>query len=163
MKWLDSPTKGTFKIVVKESDRSHAPSIEQKKLKSDFFMATYPDGYRVKVLEASESGTLEKTILLGMDASSKKVLISFDKTRETDLSNVSAVQYRQLHPELYKENKIILDNRNGLLYEKQDGSYEKTSFFLQNDILTTISLTAPLTHRDFDKDYAYILDSFFWK
>jgi hypothetical protein len=163
VKWLGSPAKGTFKTLVKEPDPSKTLNIEPKKLDSKFFMVKYPDDYTVKVKEASDSGMLEKIILLGAGMSSKKLLISSDKTQETDLANISAVQYRRLKPTLYLEKTVILDDRNGLLYERRDGSYEKTAFFLRDGIVTVISLTAPLVNKDFDKDYTYIFDNFFWK
>ncbi len=163
VKWLGSPAKGTFKTLVKEPDRFKTLNIEPKKLDGNFFTVTYPDDYRVKVHEASDSGTLEKIILLGAGMSSKKLLISSDKTQETDLSNISAVQHRRPKSALYQEKTITLDGRDGLLYERKDGSYEKTAFFLQDGIVTVISLTAPLAHEDFNKDYAYIFDNFFWK
>jgi len=160
IKWFSSPAKGTFKTLVKESNRLN---IELKKLDGNFFTVKYPDDYTVKVKEASDSGMLEKIILLGTGMSSKKLLISSDKTQETDLSNISAVQYRRLKSTLYLEKTILLDGRSGLLYERKDGSYEKTAFFLQSDIITVISLTAPLVNKDFDKDYTYIFDNFSWK
>ena len=160
IKWFGSPAKGTFKTLIKESNRLN---IEPKKLDGNFFTVKYPDDYTVKVHEASGSGMLEKTILLGTGMSSKKLLISVDKIQETSLVNISGVQYRQLKSTLYSEKTILLDGRSGLLYERKDGSYEKTAFFLQDGMVTVISLTAPLVNRDFDKDYSYILDSFVWK
>ena len=161
IKWFGLPAKGTFRTLIKKSNSPQ--NIEPKKLDGNFFTVKYPDDYNVKVKEASDSGTLEKIILLGAGMSSKKLLISVDKTQETNLFDISGIQYRRLKSALYSEKTILLDGRSGLLYERKDGSYEKTAFFLRGDILTVISLTAPSVNKDFDKDYSYILDSFFWK
>ena len=163
IKWSGSPAKGTFRTMIKKSNSPQTVNIKPKKLDGNFFTVKYPDDYTVKAHEASDSGILEKIILLGAGMSSKKLLISSDKTQETDLSNISAVQYRRLKSTLYLEKTILLDGRSGLLYERKDGSYEKTAFFLQSDIITVISLTAPLVNKDFDKDYTYIFDNFSWK
>lgn len=163
IKWSGSPAKGTFKTLVKESNRSQIENIEPKKLNGNYFTVKYPYDYTVKVQESSDSGTLEKFILLGAGMSSKKLLISFDKTMETDISNISGVKNRRLKPALYLEKTIMLDGRNGLLYEKKDSSYEKTAFFLNNGLVATVSLTAPLANEDLNEDHAYILDNYFWK
>lgn len=160
--WLRAPSKGTFKTVVKESPAQTLGSGSQK-FDGTLFTVTYPDGFSLKDEVASDSGTLEKIILLGTDVSSKKVTISSEQTKESDLSNISAVQYRRLNFKRYLEKPIELHGRNGLLYERLEDSYEKTALFLQDGIVTVIALTAPLIHTDFDKDYTALLDNFFWK
>jgi len=161
IKWISSPAKGTVKTLTEKPD-SHQTTNPQK-LEGNFFIVKYPADYTVKVHEASDSGILEKAILLGTDASSKELLISFNKTQETDLSNIAAIQYRRLKSTLYLEKNVALDGRNGLLYERKDSSYEKTAFFIRDGIMTVISLTAPFANEDLNKDYTYIFDNFFWK
>ena len=161
--WLKAPAKGTFKTVVKDQIRTQAVRTGPQQFDGTIFTVPYPDGYAFKDETASDSGILEKVILLGTDASSKKVTISSEQTIETDLSNISGVKYRQLNPKRYLEKPIELHGRNGLLYERLEDSYEKTAFFLQNGIVTVIALTAPLIHTDFDKDYTALLDNFSWK
>lgn len=118
----------------------------------------YPNSYELKTNESTTSGILEKAVLLGTGVSSKKLAITAVETPNgNSLDDVSGVQMRRLNPKKYQEKTLDLPGKKGILFEKKDGSFEKTAFFLKDQILYTIALTSVNMDSALDADFAFIL------
>jgi hypothetical protein len=114
-----------------------------------------PTDYKV-VPSPDSGGYLESVNLYSTDHSSKSVAVAV--IRES-LSNDSAIDFRNAHPDLYKR---LRDSNNNLLYIKDKNGSEKTAFIVNGDLVASVSLSSTFT-RDLSGDYTTILKNFQWK
>lgn len=118
----------------------------------------YPNSYNLQTNESFSSGILEKVILLGSGASSTKLAVTAAKMTGNDsLEEVSGIQMRRLKPEAYQESPLDISGKKGILFEKKEGGYEKTAFFLEGQVLFTLSLTSANMDNDLSADFDSIV------
>ena len=119
----------------------------------------YPNSYELKTKESSSSAVLEQVILLGSGITPRKLTVMATKmiNAADSLEEVSGVQVRRLKPKTYQEKTLDLPGKKGILFEKKEGGYEKTAFFLEKQILLTIALTSVNRDSALDTDFDFIL------
>lgn len=145
--------KKSIKIAEEEAGREGYGTYRGK-----YISFQYPNSYYLQTKESSSSAVLEKVILLGSETSLRKLAVTATKIINTDsLEEISGVQARRLKPKTYQEKPLDVFGKYGILFEKKEGGYEKTAFFLEDQILFTIALTSVNRDNDLDTDFDLIL------
>ncbi|HSX45957.1 MAG TPA: hypothetical protein VLG27_03070 [Candidatus Saccharimonadia bacterium] len=152
---LDSPAYGTI-TPPKPEKQKNAPSPKTYEGKSVSFR--YPATY--VVISTQKSGNdLEDIRLATVDSTDRAVKDAVITIYRGTLVNDSGVNFRRLHPTIYKES----DSNDALVFSKsQDGS-EYTGFMAHDGDVASVSLTAALNNRELGTDYRTIADSWQWK
>jgi hypothetical protein len=118
----------------------------------------YPNSYNLQTSQFPSGGILEKVILLSSGISQKKLAVTaIEMTGDDSLEEVSGIQMRRLKPETYQEEPLDISGKKGILFEKKEGGYEKTAFFLEGEILFTASLTSANRDSSLDTDFDSIV------
>lgn len=119
----------------------------------------YPNSYELKTNESSSSAVSEQVILLGSGITPRKLTVMATKMINTadSLEEVSGVAARRLKPKTYQEKPLDFSGKKGILFEKKEGGFEKTAFFLEDQILVTIALTSANRDSALDTDFDFIL------
>ncbi|MFZ5845075.1 MAG: hypothetical protein ACOY0S_01255 [Patescibacteria group bacterium] len=121
---------------------------------------SYPNTYFLKTKESSESGTLERIILLGQGAGVRKLAVTLTQTDASSISDVSAVQARRLKTKIYLEKPFDIFGQKGLVFEKVEGGFEKTAIFLKERMLLIFSLTASDKQGELETEFDFISNNF---
>ena len=145
--------KKTIKIEEEERKREGYSTYSGK-----YLSFQYPNSYDLKTKESSSSGILEKAVLLGAGISLRKLAVTVTQMTNADtLDDVSGVAVRRLKPKLYQEKPLDASGTKGILFEKKESGFEKTAFFLADQIAVTIALTSVNRDSDLDADFDVIL------
>lgn len=160
--FIRQPAKGTVKILppadTEESKKDSAGETGLDTYQGKYISFPYPDSYELKTKEASISGILERVVLLGRGISSNKLTVTAAKIIKADsLEEISGVQARRLKPKIYQEKPLEISGQKGIIFEKKEIGYEKTAFFLADQILVTIALTSVNRDSALDNDFDFIL------
>lgn len=84
--------------------------------------------------------------------------ISVLSSNQSSLDDVSAVQMRRMKTDMYTEEPIIIDGKNGLLFKTKAGS-EWVSLLMANGKLITIAMTTTSTDSNGETEYVNLVKS----
>lgn len=155
IKNMNGPAQGT--VTTQQSDntvgQTNATTID-KTFSDKFVSFNYPSIY---VPNAANKGPsyLDNISLIKSERRDQYIAISLVSE---SLSNDSGVNYRQLHPDLYKKVSSAADT---VVFEKNDET-EYTGFIQHADKVISISFTA-VAPTDMSNDYKMIASSLQWK
>ncbi|MBI5621084.1 hypothetical protein HY949_04840 [Candidatus Gottesmanbacteria bacterium] len=171
---ITTQTKSTRGEYPSSWENSRQKAIEQTKLASDqatgivgsstyagkYFSLSYPNTLAIKNQSASESGILEKMILLDTGSTAQKVVATATRLPGIDsLDDVSAVQVRRLNPKRYSEQAASMSGTWGVRFDKKQNGYEAIVLVLKQQILYVLALTAPSLDPKLDGLFANLHSS----
>jgi len=138
--WIGSrPSRG--KIITKPAENSPQKTITPpKQYQGDFLSFYYDANYSLRFRPDPPESSSQKLELLAEPGNSNHWVIAVNDITVSDLSEVSAVQFRRLNPDLYLEKDIKIDDLKGLFFRKKDIN-EFLFLVIKDGKMVTISLT----------------------
>jgi hypothetical protein len=154
IKNINGPAEGT--IAYQSSEPTIKPSQNTPhKFNGQYTTFTYPNYFSV-INSQKTSGILDIATLYSNDHTQKQLAY---KVLQESLNNDSGLNYRKIHPDLYKEQK---DQYGNLLFIKIQNGSEYTGFIVHNNLVASVSLSSTL-NKDLSADYNTIVKNLEWK
>jgi len=148
---LNSPAQGTITTPISDTSASQIKSRPAYKTYSDPVVSfNYPSIYDAEAGQKS-SGYLD---VIELRKTQQRTEFASIGVYPGSLANESGINYRRVHPELYK---LAPTSDGSVLYSKTD-STEYTGFWQKGPDVVTISFTSVGAH-DFTADYKMVADS----
>jgi uncharacterized protein (UPF0333 family) len=155
IKSMNGPAEGTITYASSKQSIQKPTQTAAHKYDGKYISFTYPAHYKV-VPSQQSSGNLEIVSLDNTDHTGK--YISIGVLKEV-LTNDSGVNYRKLHPDLYKQLTSAPDK---IVFIGTAQAAEQTGFLAHNGYVVTISVTAN-GNRDLTEDFNTIANNLNWK
>jgi hypothetical protein len=156
VKILNSPATGTITQVAVPTSQTTTTSNKPGSFSDKFLSFTFPSN--LKVIASQKSvGYLDIVNLYSNDNDHTSEHVAISIMNEI-LANDSGVNYRRLHPEIYKESNTA----NMVIFVSIANGYEKTGYITRGNQLTSVSVTAPGS-KDLSSNFAMIINSLKWK
>jgi hypothetical protein len=155
IKNMNGPAQGSVAYTSASQTAVKPAASLPKKYEGKYISFTYPENYKV-VPSMLSGGYLEIASLDNTDHSGKYISIGVLKE---SLSNDTGINYRKLHPELYKQ---IAASSEKVVFDGLSGKSERTGFIAHSGLVSTVSITAN-GNRDLTQDFDTIINSLHWK
>jgi hypothetical protein len=117
----------------------------------------YPGDYSI-IPSKAPSGRLEVVELRGVNPRSRGFVAS---VHNGVLQEDSAVKFRRSQKNLYKEEIVLLGEKQGIAFTKTESGFERAVFIANNGLIASLVITDDIGH-DRVEDLKVILDSFAW-
>jgi hypothetical protein len=155
IKNMNGPAQGSVAYTSASQNAVNPSSATSAKYDGPQISFTYPQHYKIVPSQQSK-GYLDVISLNNTDHSGKYISIGVLKD---SLANNSGINYRKIHPELYKQ---IESSSEKVVFDGLSGKSERTGFIAHNGLVSTISITAN-GNRDLTQDFDTIANSLQWK
>lgn len=86
------------------------------------------------------------------------IVLSAQDTPETDINQISAIQFRRLKQEIYRESQRTTRDYVYYIFTNKSQPYEAVAFSLTRGKLLTISMVSS-TNKDLDSQFLQLIDS----
>jgi hypothetical protein len=164
----NQPSSGRIQVI-RPSPSSQ--SVSDQSVQSEFsgrkISFKYPGSFYLQTNLATESGYIDRVILLGKDSSSKKLAVGVKTTPASSFSDIPAVQFRRLKSVTFSEAPFTLAGVSGLLFTQTADSFEMTGLVIKDGLLITLSLTSnsvgPVSEAELSADFNSLVASWSWK
>lgn len=129
-----SKSPSTGKITY-QTAKSPTPSpMEYVRYDTPDFSFAYENKYELR----QDGQSFE---LVGKQGITSQIVLTINKTRSSDLEDVSGVLMRRNKPEEYTESTIVWGKSQGVSFSKVE-SFEQTAFFVKDGKSVTVAMTA---------------------
>jgi hypothetical protein len=154
IKNMNGPAQGSVAYTASNQSTIKPATPSSKKYNGQQISFTYPEHYKIVPSQQSK-GYLDIISLNNTDHSGKYISIGVIKE---NLTNDSGINYRRIHPELYKQ---IASSSEKVVFDSISGKSERTAFIAHNGLVSTVSFTAN-GNRDLTEDFDTIVNSLQW-
>lgn len=156
------PAKGS--LTTGQSVDTPTPVIAPKQLDGQYFSLRYPGRYDFVVgKDQPPPGRLETEQLVAT-AKLNSDRLTITLAQSAKLEDDASYYYRHTNPQLYKEEKAVIDQTPAVLMSRTEGNYERTAFVWRGNRLLTIALSSQTVDADFyNQEFSLVTSSFKWR
>ena len=152
---LNGPAVGTI-TKGKATPRAARPAAKAAPLQSKYLQVQVSDDYKAQSLTSKD---LESFKLQSQGGPPRMLVISVVQP-PFGPQDMSSYLYRQQHPELYTKQQA----GEATVFTGKEGSYEKTAFIFQGNLVATMALTSYQGDTSsLDEEFERLLKTFTWK
>lgn len=166
-RFAQKPAEGIIKPATTDSKVALGSDVPQT-FSGKYVSFMYNNSYTLKLDELAKDSAdviLERVYLSESGAISKKINLTIRSLPSRNLPDDPDYLMRQLNPKRYKLENFAFDKIQGVSFVPTDDSqFEKTYFSLHNDLVVTLTLTAPATANEkLNKEADLIIKSLTWQ
>lgn len=146
-RFAQKPAEGIIKSAKQESKAEQIISAKPEKFQGKYVSFVRSSDYILKSTELAKDSTeviLERAYFSETNAVFKKISLTVRSLPSRNLEDDPDYLMRVRNPERYRKENFSLDTVQGISFvPADDGQFEKTFFILNNDLVATLSMTAP--------------------
>lgn len=156
--WMQQKSVGTTQVVlppeVKESSRDGSKTLFQ----GQYLTFSYPSSFELR-----QSGqqlaypVLERVMLSRNDIEGRKIVALVQDIDTSTIEEYPHYRMRTLDPEIYKRERVILDEKSYTFFSKDTGVFEVGAFWQVDNLAVSLVVSSPTKYTGLREELESLL------